>query len=80
MKIIYIKRKTKIEKLYSRNLGECTIKITYIKKYFLGVPLKTIHKYRQMYYGKIKNQNDSVLICLMDSLLTLFISIIYYIL
>lgn len=61
MKIVYIKRKTTIEKRYSASMGELTTKVTYIKKYFLGLPLKTIHKYRETYYGEVKDCNDCLL-------------------
>ena len=61
MKIIYIKRKTSTEKRYSSSMGELTTKVTYVKKYFLGLPLKTIHKYRETYYGEVKDCNDCFL-------------------
>ena len=61
MKILYVKRKTTIEKRYSASMGELTTKVTYIKKYFLGLPLKTIHKYRETYYGEVKDCNDCLL-------------------
>jgi hypothetical protein len=58
MKIIDIERKTKTEKRYSRKMGELLTKVTYIKKRFLGLPIKTLHKYRETYYGEIKNCDD----------------------
>ena len=61
MKILYVKRKTTIEKRYSASMGELTTKVTYIKKYLLGMPLKTIHKYRETYYGEVKDCNDCFL-------------------
>ena len=61
MKIIYIKRKTIIEKRYSVSMGELTTKVTYIKKYLLGLPLKTLHKYRETYYGEVKDCNECLL-------------------
>ncbi|MFT4683817.1 MAG: hypothetical protein ACI9M9_001340 [Flavobacteriaceae bacterium] len=61
MKIIDIKRKTKTEKRYSRKMGELTTKVTYIKRYFLGLPIKTLHKYRETYYGEVKNIDDCIL-------------------
>jgi hypothetical protein len=61
MKTIYIKRKTKTEKRYSKNMGELITKVTYIKKYFFGLPIKTLHKYRQTYYGEVKNCDDCFL-------------------
>ena len=61
MKIIYIKRKTINEKRYSSYMGELTAKVTYIKKYLLGFPLYTIHKYRETYYGEVKDCNECLL-------------------
>ncbi|WP_296312803.1 hypothetical protein [Winogradskyella sp. UBA3174] len=61
MKIIDIKRKTKTEKRYSKKMGELLTKVTYIKKRFLGLPIKTLHKYRETYYGEVKNCDDCVI-------------------
>lgn len=61
MKIIYIKRETKYEKRFSMKMGELTTKVTYIKKYMLGMPIKTLHKYRETYYGEVKDCNDCML-------------------
>lgn len=61
MKIIDIKRKTKTEKRYSKKMGELTAKVTYIKKRFLGLPIKTLHKYRETYYGEMKNCDDCII-------------------
>jgi|TARA_B110000967_G_scaffold208103_1_gene259240 hypothetical protein len=61
MKIIEIKRKTKTEKRYSKKMGELTTKVTYVKKYFLGLPVKTLHRYRETYYGEVKDCNDCIL-------------------
>ncbi|WP_228530353.1 hypothetical protein [Tamlana sp. I1] len=61
MKIIYIKRKTQYEKRYSMKMGELTTKVTYIRKYLFGLPVKTLHKYRATYYGEVKDCNDCML-------------------
>ncbi|MFT5890430.1 MAG: hypothetical protein ACI9Y7_000522 [Dokdonia sp.] len=58
MKFLHINRKTEKEKIYSVKMGEITAKVTYIKKYFLGLPIKTIHKYRETYYGEVKDYDD----------------------
>ncbi|MFD0798356.1 hypothetical protein ACFQZJ_12865 [Maribacter chungangensis] len=58
MKLVYIKRKTKIEKRYTRKMGQLTAKVIYIKKYIIGVPVKTLHKYRETYYGEVKTCDD----------------------
>lgn len=61
MKIIFVKRKTKIEKRYSKKMGQLTTRVTYIKKHFLGLPVKTLHKYRETYYGEVKDCDDCVI-------------------
>jgi hypothetical protein len=58
MKFLYVKRKTKTEKHYSPKMGKLITKVTYVKKYLAGIPLKTIHKYRETYYGDVKNCED----------------------
>ncbi|MBP2832595.1 hypothetical protein J8281_10405 [Aquimarina sp. U1-2] len=61
MRLIKIKRKTKTEKRYSKKMGELTTKVTYIRKHILGLPIQTLHKYRETYYGEIKNCEDCFL-------------------
>ena len=58
MKILQIKRKTKYQKYYSSAMGMLNARVIYTQKYFLGIPFKTIHKYRETYYGEIKNCDD----------------------
>ncbi|SDR66743.1 hypothetical protein SAMN04515667_0143 [Formosa sp. Hel1_31_208] len=55
MKLISIKRETKLEVRFTRKMGELTTNVTYIKKQFLKIPYKTIHKYRETYYGEVKD-------------------------
>ncbi|NNE78427.1 MAG: hypothetical protein HKN31_15295 [Pricia sp.] len=61
MKLLYIKRKTETEKHYTLKMGMLTTKVCYIRKYFLGLPIKTLHKYRKTYYGQVKNYEDCFL-------------------
>ena len=58
MKLIEVKRKTRYEKRYSKKMGELTSRVTRIKKYIVGIPVKTIHKYRETYYGEVKACKD----------------------
>ncbi|AIM60476.1 MULTISPECIES: hypothetical protein [Cellulophaga] len=58
MKIIQVKRKSKVEKRYTKRMGQLAAKVTYVKKYVLGIPVKTLYKYRQTYYGEIKDCKD----------------------
>lgn len=42
-------------------MGVLYTDVTYIKKYAVGIPFKTLRKYRGTYYGKIKECDDCVL-------------------
>lgn len=55
LKVLSVKRKRKLETRYHPKMGVLVTKVTYIKKAILGVPFKTIHKYRETYFGKIKD-------------------------
>lgn len=55
MKLISIKRRTKPEGRFTKKMGVFTTNVTYIKKHFLRIPFATLHKYRQTYYGKVKD-------------------------
>ncbi|WP_242086143.1 hypothetical protein [Aestuariivivens sediminis] len=61
MRIVQVKRRTTYEKRYSVKMGELTTKVTYIKKYLFGMPVKTLHKYRETYYGEVKDTKDCML-------------------
>ncbi len=58
MKLFYIKRNTKRENRYSPKMGRLITRVTYIKQYFLGFPIKNLHKYRETYYGEVKHCED----------------------
>nr|WP_299624557.1 hypothetical protein [uncultured Tenacibaculum sp.] len=58
MKLFHIKRKTKIENRFSPQMGRLITKVTYIKKYFMFLPVNTLHKYRETYYGEVKMCDD----------------------
>ena len=43
-------------------MGSISVKVTYIKKMLLGfITLKTLHKYRETYYGTVKDCEDCVI-------------------
>jgi hypothetical protein len=56
--MIRIKRKTKYENRFHPNMGRLKCKVTRIYKSFLGIPFKLIHKYRETYYGEVKECDD----------------------
>ena len=58
MKLISIKRETKTESIYAPRMGVLVTSVTYIKKRILGISLKTLHKYRETYYGEVKDCED----------------------
>ncbi|SDE85189.1 hypothetical protein [Ulvibacter litoralis] len=55
MNLITVQRKTKKEKRFTQKMGMFTAKVVYIRKTFLSIPFKTLHKYRETYYGEIKD-------------------------
>jgi hypothetical protein len=62
MNLIKIRRTTRLEKRYTAKMGRLHTKVTYIKRTLLNIiNLETIHKYRQTYYGKIKDCEECVL-------------------
>lgn len=36
-------------------MGMFTANVIYVKKTFLTIPFKTLYKYRETYYGKVKD-------------------------
>ena len=42
-------------------MGQLKSRVTYIKKYALGFPIKIVHKYRETYYGKVKDCDEIIL-------------------
>ncbi len=61
MKIIYIKRQSKVREIYTTRLGKLNSKVTYIKKYFLGVRIMTIHKCTHTFFTKKNNRIEKML-------------------
>ncbi|QNM84405.1 hypothetical protein H9W90_09335 [Polaribacter pectinis] len=62
MKLINIKRKTQLEHRHTKKMGALTTNVTYIKKMLFNlIPLATLHKYRETYYGEIKDCEECVL-------------------
>lgn len=61
MKILFVRRRTRVEKRYTKKMGQLKARVTYIKKYLLGIPIKTLHKYRETYYGEVKDCEEIVL-------------------
>lgn len=58
MNFVSVKRQTKTEKRFTEKMGMFTTNVVYIKKTFLNFPIKTLHKYRETYYGKMKDCSD----------------------
>jgi hypothetical protein len=61
MKLIRVDRKTKTEKRYSPKMGRLHTRVTYIRKFLLGIPVRTLHKYRETYYGEVKDCEDCLI-------------------
>ena len=59
MKIISIQRKTQYENRYSKAMGQFRAKVTSIKLVLFNlIPLRTLHRYRETYYGEVKDCTD----------------------
>ncbi|SIQ90178.1 hypothetical protein [Maribacter ulvicola] len=61
MKFIYIKRESNIKELYRTQTALKKAKVTSITKYFMGIPIKTIHTYRQIYHRRKNNAIEKML-------------------
>ncbi|MCM4154149.1 hypothetical protein DHD05_21380 [Arenibacter sp. N53] len=61
MKLIRIKRNTRNEKRYNSKMGILYTRVTYIKKVIFGIPVRTLHKYRETYNGEIKDCSECIL-------------------
>ncbi len=61
MKLVRIDRKTRVEKRFTPEMGRLHTKVTYIRKKWLGLPFRTLHKYRETYYGEVKDCSDCVI-------------------
>lgn len=55
MKLVKVTRKTRAEQRFSPGMGLLHTRVTYIKKTIAGIPIKTLHAYRETYYGKVKD-------------------------
>jgi len=54
--ILRVRRKTVFENRYHKNMGRLKGKVTRIQLCLFGViPVKTIHEYRETYYGEVKD-------------------------
>lgn len=59
MKLIKIKKKSKLENRYHKDMGRVVCRVFRVKMYLFGIiPIKTIHSYRETYYGEIKDIED----------------------
>lgn len=61
MKFIRIERKTRVENRFTPEMGLLSTPVTYIRKKLFGIPIETLHKYRQTYYGEVKDCSDCLL-------------------
>ncbi|PHR46162.1 MAG: hypothetical protein COA32_11425 [Fluviicola sp.] len=58
MKLIGTVRKSRFENRYHPNMGRLCTQVTRIQRHFLGIPYKTLHKYRETYSGEVKDCED----------------------
>jgi len=54
-----VKRKSVFENRHHKKMGLLKGRVTRIKLYLFGIiPIRTIHEYRETYYGEIKDIKD----------------------
>lgn len=58
MKLVNVKRETVVEDRYTPKMGKLQTRVTYIRKRILSFPIRTLHKYRETYYGEVKDCAD----------------------
>ncbi|MEP2281060.1 hypothetical protein [Maribacter sp.] len=61
MKLFYIRRESNTKELYRTRNGLKKSKVTSITKYFMGIPIKTLHTYRQIYHRRKNNAVEKML-------------------
>ncbi|PKR79782.1 hypothetical protein CW751_13190 [Brumimicrobium salinarum] len=61
MKLIRTRRRSRLENRYHPNMGRLCTQVTRIEKHFMGIPIETVHKYRETYNGEIKDCEDCVI-------------------
>ncbi|MBU2952099.1 hypothetical protein KO493_15470 [Tamlana agarivorans] len=61
MKILYIKRQIQYDKQYSIKMGQLITKVTSIKKYLFGMPIKTLRMNKETYYKEVSDNNNKML-------------------
>jgi hypothetical protein len=61
MKLFSILRRTRVEPRYHKKMGIIQVRVTLIKRAFLGIPYETLYKYRETYHGKTKDCDDCVM-------------------
>lgn len=55
IKPISVKRRTKQEARFHPKMGVLSTNVTRIQQTIFGVPIKTLHKYRETYFGEVKD-------------------------
>ena len=59
MKLLKVKRKTRLEPRYHKKMGRILVPVTKIYySLFNIIPIKTLYKYRKTYHGKVKDCKD----------------------
>lgn len=59
--MVKIKRKTRYENRFHKNMGRLKCKVTRVHKTFLGIPYKQVAAQRETYYGEIKTLEECIL-------------------
>lgn len=55
LKPLSVKRRTKQEARFHPKMGALSTNVTRIQQTIYGVPIQTLHKYRETYFGEVKD-------------------------
>ncbi len=55
LKLVSIQRNSRQESRFHPEMGHLIVQVTRIQKTILGIPFQTLHKYRETYFGKVKD-------------------------
>ena len=55
LKPLSIKRRTRQEARFHPKMGALSTNVTRIQQTIFGIPVRTLHKYRETYFGEVKD-------------------------
>ncbi|MDP5170412.1 MAG: hypothetical protein NWR72_09200 [Bacteroidia bacterium] len=55
MKFFSVQRNSQLERRFHPNMGHLLTRVTRIQQTILGIPYRTLYRYRETYYGEVKD-------------------------